>query len=766
LSNNGNDNNPSYTPLGRADLLVIPGFAVLVLIFFPGTLSGDLSFFFRDICYEIVPKRTFLMDSGGLVLWNPYSFFGMPFAANSQSSVFYPLNVLFLLGPVYRSLNYYILAHYLLAGVGTFFMARQWGLGRSGSVASAVMYTFGGYLVSCGNLVVVLNSSVWLPWVVFLLLRAMRDGMLVNSLFMGVLWGLMVLGGEPQVAYLSGMILVMVGVIKVYFDDGAAAAAAPVRAPAPLTLLKIVAIGLVVALGVSAVQWMLSMEMAGLSNRAEGLTLAEATKWSLSWVDLGTLVLPNYIQDVSSEGWGFGFKTGNLPYILSFYMGVSGLILVILSLLTKDYKQVILLISCSVFFLLLALGESGGLYTLAFYLLPGFKLFRIPEHCLLGFSFFISLLCGIGISNTYRVKVKSSRAVIVLLIVFILTYLFFRLNVLSVMTPEGYYFFKSLDRAVATSFLLSMLLVSGKNELWLKYKLWALVIIIFIDLLLVHRYVSPMTESSIYTQPPELVNHLKKDQGNIRTLIFDPPEKADRFLGRDEDVIEHHRQQRQWLRPFVPLSYGIGDIRSRSSFYLKDSEELEGILASVDSNGLLYYLRTFGVQWAYVPGHEPKEVPDPMPRAYVVPRARFMDTHEEVMSAMSAISFNPKREVLIEGSGPEGDLSGEVAFQEASIIINENERVKVSFPSSGAHWLVLLDTWYPGWSAVAGDEELKIHRGNGFFRAVYVPKGAGEVEFLYRPRLYVYGGLISIVSLSLVCVVVVVSVVNRKRIGE
>ena len=52
-----------------------------------------------------------------LPLWNPYNFSGTPLAANFQSAVFYPLNIIFFALPFYLSWSFFILLASLLAGI-------------------------------------------------------------------------------------------------------------------------------------------------------------------------------------------------------------------------------------------------------------------------------------------------------------------------------------------------------------------------------------------------------------------------------------------------------------------------------------------------------------------------------------------------------------------------------------------------------------------------------------------------------------------------
>jgi uncharacterized membrane protein YfhO len=70
--------------------------------------------------------------------------------------------------------------------------------------------------------------------------------------------------------------------------------------------------------------------------------------------------------------------------------------------------------------------------------------------------------------------------------------------------------------------------------------------------------------------------------------------------------------------------------------------------------------------------------------------------------------------------------------------------IRTEAGSSG--WLVLADTWYPGWKAWVDGESTPIMRANGVFRAVRLPAGIHLVRIRYRPVAFLIGLLVSGVS--------------------
>lgn len=61
-------------------------------------------------------------------------------------------------------------------------------------------------------------------------------------------------------------------------------------------------------------------------------------------------------------------------------------------------------------------------------------------------------------------------------------------------------------------------------------------------------------------------------------------------------------------------------------------------------------------------------------------------------------------------------------------------RLRVVNPSGQTAWLLITDTWYPGWRAMVNGESVPILQANGAFRAVPIPPGEAVVEMRFQRR--------------------------------
>ena len=81
------------------------------------------------------------------------------------------------------------------------------------------------------------------------------------------------------------------------------------------------------------------------------------------------------------------------------------------------------------------------------------------------------------------------------------------------------------------------------------------------------------------------------------------------------------------------------------------------------------------------------------------------------------------------------------------IVSYEPGKVVIEADAKNECYLVLTDSFYPGWKVVIDGQEGAIIQANILFRAVHLMKGKHDIVFIYRPKLFYIGLVISIGSL-------------------
>jgi len=131
------------------------------------------------------------------------------------------------------------------------------------------------------------------------------------------------------------------------------------------------------------------------------------------------------------------------------------------------------------------------------------------------------------------------------------------------------------------------------------------------------------------------------------------------------------------------------------------------------------------------------EVLDALPRAYVVHQVRVIADDEAALAAMAELSFDPGRTAIL-AAGHEIDESPSTE-PSVTILTYAPEEIALQVSLHAPGYLVLSDTWYPGWQATVDGKPVVIGRANVHFRAVYLPEGTHTVHFTYRPAIFLVG---------------------------
>jgi len=119
---------------------------MIVLCFAPA-LFGFKTFIYRDFGIFGYPLAYHVRESfwqGELPLWNPYSNCGLPFLAQWNTLVLYPLSLIYVLLPLPWSLNFFCLLHLFIAGAGMYRLARQWSGSELGAAIAGAAFAFNG----------------------------------------------------------------------------------------------------------------------------------------------------------------------------------------------------------------------------------------------------------------------------------------------------------------------------------------------------------------------------------------------------------------------------------------------------------------------------------------------------------------------------------------------------------------------------------------------------------------------------------------------
>jgi hypothetical protein len=141
-----------------------------------------------------------------------------------------------------------------------------------------------------------------------------------------------------------------------------------------------------------------------------------------------------------------------------------------------------------------------------------------------------------------------------------------------------------------------------------------------------------------------------------------------------------------------------------------------------------------------------------LPRCFLVHDFAVIGDEEEVFIKLRDNEVDCSDVVILEEALPEGVAVERTLVEEEPPRILEyapEEVIIEAVPQAGA-FLVLTDSFYPGWKAYDNGTETRIYAADYLFRAVYLPPGKHVVRFTYRPASFTWGAVISLAGWTLV----------------
>jgi len=698
--------------------------AVLTLLYFWPQLVWGRALYWGDIGLYFLPMQGFLRQNllaGRVPLWNPLIFCGTPYVGNPQTWPLYPVSALLPFVSASYFINLTVALHVWLAGVGTWLFARRaLGVGMGASLLAAVTFMFGGQFVSKEQFPNMTQAMAWLPWVLWALDRTLRARRVRDALTLGLVLGLQLLAAHAQMT-----------VLTLY-----PAAAWAVFRRGERRGFFLLPLALVVACGLAAGQLLPALALFRDAAR-QRLSFTVVDRFFLPWAETTNFLLPRrhghpFFGDWAARGnlWETCCYVGWVPFALAAWGAVSAWRRRI-SVPQARPEAGAARFWTGVFLvgLWLALGGGGGLYFLAYWVLPGFRSFHDPARCLLPACFALSLLAAWGWEDFTNVVRRPSRP--------------------SSGEPEG-----PEDGWPRPRISSSGTPELGRGGLPLRTLATALVLALaFADLAHFGRTLYPLADPAA----------LSPVSGNVARVLADPDVRAGqaRVLAPTDGVWERFTSyknyeqgvtgyQERWadtLTPNLTMAYGLPDAYGYEPVALRNAQVTTGEAARAlspraDKGGAARACALAGalaVKYVAVCRVVPPE--GSLPGLVPVRASPTLAPPGERRHGAAAQIFLSRNARWL----PRARL--ESSPLPVALADDGPDRVAASFRSTGPARLVLADTDAAGWAATLDGRAVQIGSYGGSLRAVSAASaGAHRVVFSYRPTAYLLGLYLSLLA--------------------
>ena len=773
----------------RRPLLIFLGFLGLSALFYAPHLLGLRTFPDGDFTHHFLPFSLFQSESiraAQLPLWNPYTYSGHPFLADIQAAVFYPLSNFFILLEIpftdigsSASRRLYLLqleaaSHVALAGFFVYLLVFELTRKQKAAIVAGCIFAFSGYLTGYPpQQLAVLRTAIWLPLIMWLLLRAFAAPSL-SRWWVGAAGAISIafLAGHPQtflhIGYsVSAWIILL---LWIYLKR------APSKRAGSVFQVIFGLIGFVfVAFGLSAAQLLPTLEFTQQSVRADvgydfvsgGFPLRDTWQMLLPWVF--THFSPLYIGTI-----GLGLAVCSV-----------GIFERKTSKRNKDRASqnfVLFFLIMTLLALLLSYGENGFLYRLFYHYAPGWKLFRGQERAAFLVAFGLSVLGGIGFGALPTMPLPRRRLLVAFFTVLMIGAVYgfgllWQFSQQSALSNGAYILIAILTLLLVMTFSVSTWLPGWSNR-----RGSLLLGLLVANLFLVNVW------TNVASFGPERKTILAPEMEGLQQAVHDSAGQNAGLPGRVYN--EYRIYEDAGMRLQTEDVWGSSPLRLASYAALFDEFPLDRMwqLAGVehvltwrkelfvDSELLAEYPQSADTTYLH-------RLAEPNPRAWVVHQARIVEDGE-ALQLLADHSFDLTKAALLAPSSANVAFDGAVSTNvESSVRLTRvtvpppvgfdrlsprgggRLQLRVMVESSDRGLLFISENWMQGWHITgyrctddgnpcleSGDTSSgvpSILRANLAFLGVPIEKGKTEFDLIYRPQSVVWGLQISGTTLLL-----------------
>ena len=619
---------------------------------------------------------------------------------------------LFAFLPPAAALDALVIVLVLVAAHGAYSLAQRFGAGIFGALLAGLAFAGCGYFAAQLKHLSIVSTVAWLPLGLLLVDRAVAGAGRWATPAFGLVFATQVLSGFPQSAYICALFYGAFAVYRAWMLRAEAGVAAAARRLAPL--------GVAVALGgaAGAVVLLPLSALGAISDRAEVLGYDWATRLAYWVPNVQTFLVPYVHGDISDNSYA------GPPFFWEDYgyLGALPLLLAIYGAFRERRRPIVLFtLAMTLVAYLFVLGRATPVYHIAYLLIPGLKMFRFPTRFLIVVELGLALLAAFGLT---RLRDDLSR------------------------------------RWPAPSRI--PVLAAA-----------AVCLVTALDLFIYQPRQNPMVPAGAWLAPPPSVDRVRGAAPQTRT-----------FTPRHRDVHRHTFQQaRGWadVEPYYQLrdvlapnlGGGLWNVPSGDCYvgvsprwyvdvWGDHNRELSlmAMLAANDINGgtlrvrpnlpsvlaaygVTHMLSSYPVEGARLPfdgrsGSAYVYRVEGAARVRVLPAARHVSDGDAARLLLEP-GFDAAREVLLHDApadvGPVAGPASPAAAPDsgrAAIVEETHDTLTIDAASPADGFLLLADTFYPGWSAEIDGRSVPLFRANLSVRAIQLPRGSHTVRFRYE----------------------------------
>ncbi|MGE0881678.1 MAG: DUF6541 family protein [Acidimicrobiia bacterium] len=679
--------------------------------------------------------------------WNDALFGGVPHLANPQAGVFYPLRLPFLWMNPHRAILMMTALHVFIMAFGMLVLAWQLRYRAPAGALMAIAIAGSGLVMNRALSYEQLLPLAWVPWLlagIDWLLREpdrtrRRRGIVVVSL----ITALLLTAGHPQQVYIAAPFVILWAVVRGVDHRALRRLRAPIVAAIAGAALCAIALLPAARLLPNAAH----VGSRSLSDlRIPGVSAYPTLTAGTLFGDVYT-TRPDLISN-TNEAMTY---VGVVVFALAAIGAVEGL-----RRMHARWTTIGLVVS-SIVGVLLSFGPRVVLFRIAFRLVPGFDVARVPARWLALTCFSAVLLAGHGLDALARHRVgRRSLAVL------------------------------ATGTALTVAVLAATALRTPETRVWIPWSGAAL--LVFAAVALTRRFPRAATTACIVLTAAALLElgipnrhslarlllqktPITADGGNVTAFLRGQP---DRIFTLTDDRVDQPAYLVRAMRPNANQFFTIRQIDGYDGG-VQVLKRWTDTMAQLTGSGSFDIESTFrvqtklpvdterlarlGVRWTLLEtnGRDPGSFLGPWKRTEIHDDTTWLFENPAFTSSAIAyyrtevaetptIPAHVDDPAVVETGGPALQCSTACDASPATITRLHSGAVNVEVDARADAVVAIAEQFAPGWTARVDGKPVKAFAVDGFRVATSVPAGSHRIEFRYRAPGLRLGELVSLVT--------------------
>jgi len=684
-----------FNKLSNLSIFFILLFIILVLhidILIAPLNSYFSGFDLKDLNY-FINIRQYVANcllNGIFPLWTTKIFCGMPFFANSETAILYPLNFIFLLLPISKAINISFILHFFILSFGVFLWIDNKLKDKlvSSIVSLVAVFASSFYLHACAGHLSNIITVVWFPYFLYFYDKSFEDNSCKYIFPLTTIICLQVFAGHFQYTYYCALISLLYALLFCRNKK----------------VILTIFISYFFSLLLTSIQLLPSIEFYFEGARKTGILQSFSIK-SIP-VYLITLIFPKYTTSIYSSFW----ETTN-------YFGLFNILIVLVTII--NFRKQSLIVKSVMLSLIIYLMSYSFFSQSLGKLIPFFTSFRSP----IKLAFFVNILLlpvlAFGLKQILNDKFKFNKYVLFIIFCLAIFCVFFRTNINNFIVNYDNVFKQQLEYSVFIfSCLIALFCVLIYFKRFFIFKLLLILFVIIQPIIFVRQY-------------------------SIMKFFLNPNFKYD-----TADETDVNKDARFFSNNFYNLLNNeeniSGSIPDISINYYNFVENLNKPFNAKNIFGLLRCKCLINEENASL--FEKTNV-DILKRLNVFYDYRVVNNKEEIYKTLSGYDFNVFDTVILE-KNPNTEIRGEGSYNLHIMNFDENS-IEFECETTKPAIILYTDNYDKGWFACNIDnpkERYEVLCADYIYKAIAINEGKHKIRMEYKPKSFIWGKYISIIS--------------------